>query len=300
MKLLIPVDGSPHSEAALRFVASRPFPREAHPQIDVLNVQYPVPPRAGRAVGAELVHAWHEAESRSVLQPAVAVLREAGLDPAWFYCVGSPGPEIAEWASAHATDLIVMGSHGRTARMNVLLGSVAQTVLADCRTPMLLIRQGATTSPGSLRVGLAFDGSEHSRAALRFALDHRAFFGLESTLHLAHVVDEVPVQVRTALANLPSTTFTHAEVQAQRRQAYDHAMSAARAMLAEAGVEASEGMLVGANPAACLADWAQRERIDLLVMGSHGTGVMKAAVLGSVATGVGARCSTPLLLVRPH
>jgi hypothetical protein len=57
-------------------------------------------------------------------------------------------------------------------------------------------------------VGLAFDSSEHSRAALRFALDHRSFFGLESTLHLAHVVDEVPVQVRTALANLASTTFT--------------------------------------------------------------------------------------------
>ena len=300
MKLLIPVDGSPHSEAALRFVASRPFPREAHPQIDVLNVQYPVPPRAGRAVGAELVQAWHEAESRSVLQPAVAVLREAGLDPAWFYSVGSPGPEIAEWASAHASDLIVMGSHGRTARMNVLLGSVAQTVLAECRKPVLLIRQGDTTSPGSLRVGLALDGSEHSRAALRFALDHRAFFGLESTLHLGHVVDEVPVQVRTALANLASTTFTHAEVQAQRRQAYDHTMSAARAMLAETGVEASEDMLVGASPAACLADWVRCERIDLLVMGSHGTGAMKAAVLGSVATGVQARCSTPLLLVRPH
>jgi nucleotide-binding universal stress UspA family protein len=300
MKLLIPVDGSPHSEAALRFVASRPFPREAHPQIDVLNVQYPVPPRAGRAVGAELVQAWHEAESRSVLQPAVAVLREAGLDPAWFYSVGSPGPEIAEWASAHASDLIVMGSHGRTARMNVLLGSVAQTVLAECRKPVLLIRQGDTTSPGSLRVGLALDGSEHSRAALRFALDHRAFFGPESTLHLAHVVDEVPIQVRTALANLASTSFTHAEVQAERRQAYDHAMSAARAMLAETGVEASEDMLVGASPAACLADWVRCERIDLLVMGSHGTGAMKAAVLGSVATGVQARCSTPLLLVRPH
>jgi nucleotide-binding universal stress UspA family protein len=184
--------------------------------------------------------------------------------------------------------------------MNVLLGSVAQTVLAECRTPVLLIRQGDMTSPGSLRVGLAFDGSEHSRAALRFALDHRTFFGLESTLHLAHVVDEVPIQVRTALANLASTSFTHAEVQAERRQAYDHAMSAARAMLAEAGVEAGEDMLVGANPAASLADWVQRERIDLLVMGSHGTGAMKAAVLGSVATGVGARCSTPLLLVRPR
>jgi len=300
MKLLIPVDGSPLSEAALRFVANRRFPPDAHPQIDVLNVQYPVPPRAGRAVGAELVHAWHEAESRSVLQPAVAVLREAGLDPAWIYRVGSPGAEISEWATEHGSDLVVMGSHGRTARMNVLMGSVAQTVLAECRTPVLLIRQGDATSAASLRVGLAFDGSEHSLAALRFTLDHRGFFGPQFTLHLAHVVDEVPIQVRTALANLASTTFTHEEVQAQRRQAYDLAMKATRAMLAEAGVEARQEMLVGANPAAALADWAQRERIELLVMGSHGAGVLQAAVLGSVAAGVGARCNTPLLLVRPR
>jgi nucleotide-binding universal stress UspA family protein len=300
MKLLMPVDGSPHSEAALRFVASRPFPREEHPQIDVLNVQYPVPPRAGRAVGAELVHAWHEAESSNVLQPAVAVLREAGLDPASFYRVGSPGLEIAQWASEHESDLIIMGSHGRTARMNVLLGSVAQTVLAECCTPVLLIRQGDATSASSLRVGLAFDGTEHSRAALRFTLDFRAFFGPEVTLHLAHVVDEVPIQVRTALTNLASTTFTHEEVQAQRRQAFDHAMNVARAMLAAAEVEASAEMLVGASPAAALADWVQRERIDLLVMGSHGTSLLKAAVIGSVAAGVGARCSTPLLLVRPR
>jgi nucleotide-binding universal stress UspA family protein len=149
-----------------------------------------------------------------------------------------------------------------------------------------------------MRVGVAFDGSEHSRAALEFALSHQAFFGPEFTLSLAHVVDEVPIQVRTALANLASTTFTHAEVQAERRQAYDLAMSSARAMLAETGAQASEDMLVGANPAACLADWVQRERIDLLVMGSHGRGALKAAVLGSVAAGVGARCSTPLLLVR--
>lgn len=300
MKLLIPVDGSPHSEAALRFVAARSFPHETHPRIDVLNVQYPIPPRAGWGAGAELVHAWHEAESRSVLQPAVALLREARLDPAWFFRVGSPGLEIAEWAREHGSDLIVMGSHGRTARRNVLMGSVAQAVLAECRTPVLLVRPGSVPAAGSLRVGLAFDGSEHGRAALRFAIEHRAFFGPQSTLHVAHVVDEVPIQVRTALANLARTTFTHEEVRAQRREAFDHAMAVARAALAEAGVAADEEMLVHANPAAALADWAQRERIDLLLMGSHGVGALKLAVLGSVAAGVGARCAIPLLLVRPR
>lgn len=300
MKLLIPVDGSPQSEAALRFVAARPFTRASHPQIDVLNVQYPVPIRAGWAAGADVVHAWHEAESRSVLQPAVALLRQAGLEPAWFYRVGSPGLEIAEWAREHGTELIVMGSHGRTGRANVLLGSVAQSVLAECRTPVLLTRSDAVPCGPSLRVGLALDGSEHSRAALQFVIAQRAFFGPDFSLQLVHVVDEVPIHVRTALANLASMTFTHEEVRAQRAEAFESVMAPARAAVAAAGLDCRDEMLVSSAPAATLAEWAQRAQLDLLVMGSHGKGAVKLMVLGSVAAGVGARCSTPLLLVRPQ
>lgn len=301
MKLLIPVDGSAQSEAALRFIAARPHTREAHPQIDVLNVQYPIPMRAGWAAGEELVHAWHEAESRDVLVPAVALLKEAGLQPAWYYRVGSPGLEIAGWAKEHGTDLIVMGSHGRTGRANVLLGSVAQTVLAECRTPVLLIRSDAVPgTKGPLRVGLALDGSEHSAAALQFTIAQRAFFGPHFTLHLAHVVDEVPIHLRTALDSLASTTFTHEEVRAQRQEAFDRVMAPARDALAAAGLAPTVEMLVSSAPAVALAEWAQRTQLDLLVMGSHGVGALKRLVLGSVAAGVGARCGTPLLLVRPR
>ena len=299
MRLLIPVDGSPYSEAALRFVAARSNLRGSHPQIDVLNVQYPIPPRAGRAVGAEFVHAWHEAESRKILKPAVAILKEAQLDPAWFYRVGSPGLEIAQWAEEHDVDLVVMGSRGRTGRMNVLLGSVAQAVLAECRTPVLLIRRDTAPRRGSLRVGLAFDGSEHSRAALDFAITRRTFFGPRFTLRLAHVVDEVPIQVKTALANLASTGFTHKEVRALRQEAFDGVMAHAREALGLAGVAASEEILVSSNPGEALAAWARHAKLDLLVMGSHGMSALKLIALGSVAAGVGARCDTPLLLVRP-
>jgi nucleotide-binding universal stress UspA family protein len=300
MKLLIPVDGSPYSEAALRFVAARPFRRGSHPQIDLLNVQYPIPPRAGRAVGAELVHAWHEAESRKVLKPAVAILKDALLEPAWFYRVGNPGLEIALWAERNDVDLIVMGSHGRTGRLNALLGSVAQAVLAECRTPVLLIRRDTPPKRGSLRVGLAFDGSRHSHEALNFVIAQRMLFGERFTLHVAHVVDEVPIQVKTALANLASTKFRHEEVRALRQEAFDHAMAPAREVLAVADLSASEEMLISSNPGEALAAWARREKLGLLVMGSHGMSALKLVVLGSVAAGVGARCTTPLLLVRPE
>jgi nucleotide-binding universal stress UspA family protein len=41
-----------------------------------------------------------------------------------------------------------------------------------------------------------------------------------------------------------------------------------------------------------------KKRLDLLVMGSHGYGAVKAAVLGSVTQRVAAHCATPLLLIR--
>ena len=56
--------------------------------------------------------------------------------------------------------------------------------------------------------------------------------------------------------------------------------------------------LVGNNHGDEIAAYARNERLDLLVMGSHGYGALKSAVLGSIATRVAARCTTPLLLIR--
>jgi nucleotide-binding universal stress UspA family protein len=43
---------------------------------------------------------------------------------------------------------------------------------------------------------------------------------------------------------------------------------------------------------------ADKGKFDLLMMGSHGHGTLTNLVMGSVATKVLARCSTPVLLVR--
>ena len=140
MNILIPVDGSPYSEAALAFMAARPFKDGHRPQIDLLNVQTPLPPRAGRAVGAEWARSWYESESRKILKPAVLTLQEGDLDPAWHFRVGNPAVEIAEWADRHTVDLIVMGSHGRRGLEKLVLGSVAQSVLSHTRINTMVVR----------------------------------------------------------------------------------------------------------------------------------------------------------------
>jgi len=48
---------------------------------------------------------------------------------------------IAEYAAAHATDLIVMGTHGRTGLGHLLVGSVAERVVREAPCPVLTVRQ---------------------------------------------------------------------------------------------------------------------------------------------------------------
>lgn len=52
------------------------------------------------------------------------------------------------------------------------------------------------------------------------------------------------------------------------------------------------------RPAEAIADFAAQEKVDLIVMGTHGHSSLGNMVLGSVATGVLARCKVPVLLIR--
>jgi nucleotide-binding universal stress UspA family protein len=293
MKILIPVDGSACCMAALEFTASRPFAESVRPQVDLLNVQLPVPPRAGRAVGADFVRALYEAESSKILKPALALLRAAHLDPAWYYRVGSPAVEIVEWAEAHGADLIVIGSHGHTALEAVLFGSVTQKVLASTTVPLLVLRAAKPPRRASLRVGIALDGSGYGTAAARYVLAHRDFFGPRPIVTLIHVVE--PTARQAADTGLPTSAAERLSPAAAATIA--GILGPVREEFEQAGIAVHQHGLVGA-PAEEIARFARDRRLDLLAMGSHGRGAFTAAILGSVASRVAATCRTPLLLLR--
>lgn len=52
------------------------------------------------------------------------------------------------------------------------------------------------------------------------------------------------------------------------------------------------------HPGEQIADYARKAKLDLLVMGPHGRGALKAALPGSVASRLAAKCTTPLPLIR--
>ncbi len=53
--------------------------------------------------------------------------------------IGDPASEILEMAREKGVDLIVMGTHGRTGLLHLLLGSVAERVIRQAPVPVLSV-----------------------------------------------------------------------------------------------------------------------------------------------------------------
>ncbi len=291
------IDGSDYSHSAIEFITSRQTLAKFKPKIEVLNVQLPFPPRAASIAGVHIVHAYHEEEADNVLQPAQARLREAGFDPVVQYKVGQPAREITALAEQQAADLLVLGSHGRSALAGLLLGSVTTEVLARTDKAVLIIRARHESYADSLRVGIAVDGSPYGPAAAKFVQQHMPLFGAEPQISLLHVVHTYDLVGFPSAAGIAPPAFSAAEIQNMQDKAFEAAMRPVRELLApELRGKISEIRLVG--PAGDQLAAYAREHFDLLVMGSHGYGAFKSAVMGSVATRVAAHCTAPLLLIR--
>lgn len=299
MKILVPVDGSSFSKSAVNFVASRTTLIQHQPEVELLNVQYPVSARVGRAAGKDLVDSYQMSEANKVLKPCLSTLKRAGLIARAKYVVGSPGSAVGAIAAEDAADLIVMGSHGHTGFRSVLLGSVTHSVLASCTTPLLVLRDSAVPKKDSLRIGIALDGSKYGVAAARFVAKQRDLFGLAPKVTLLHVVpDLLNLVVPGYFGGRPLKVAEPEQVEAMQRAAFEEAVSGPKKLLEAAGLLVNEVRLLGNSPGDEITGYVKKNKLDMLVLGSHGRGALKAVALGSVSTRVAARCRLPLLLIR--
>lgn len=140
MKVLLAVDGSKHTKKMLAYLSTHDGLLGAKPSYVVLNVQLPIPPRAARAVGKEIVQSYHHAESESVLNPVCKFLDMHDASYKVKTTVGHPADEVLKAAEKEKVDLIVMGSRGHGGIKSMLLGSVAQKVLAHAEVPVMVVR----------------------------------------------------------------------------------------------------------------------------------------------------------------
>ncbi|MGL4230295.1 MAG: universal stress protein [Casimicrobium sp.] len=140
MKVLLPVDGSAHTKKMLAYLTTHEGLLGSSPEFVVLNVQLPIPPRAAKAVGKEIVASYHHAESEAVMNPVCKFLDRHSANYKTRSVVGNAAEEILKAAKKDKVDLIVMGSRGQGSIASMLLGSVAQKVLTQSDVPVMVVR----------------------------------------------------------------------------------------------------------------------------------------------------------------
>ncbi len=139
MKILLAVDGSSYTKKMLAYLAAHDL---FSPKNDytAFTAQLMLPTQARSALGKELVQKYYQDEGLSVMAPVTKYLARHGVTPKCACKVGKPGELIAKLAKEGKFDLVVMGSHGHGALMNLVVGSVATQVLAGCKVPVLIVR----------------------------------------------------------------------------------------------------------------------------------------------------------------
>ncbi len=138
-KILVPLDGSSLSEAALSHAGV--LAKALAAQVLLLRVvvfpdqdlgDIPIQYAASNEVLEEM---------KRYLEHAATDLRRAGVSVTCYAESGRVADTILDFAEHHNVDLIVMSTHGRAAAIRWLMGSVADKVIHSARVPVLLIRE---------------------------------------------------------------------------------------------------------------------------------------------------------------
>ncbi|HJV71037.1 universal stress protein [Ideonella sp.] len=140
MKILVAVDGSSYTKRMLAYLAAHDEWLGQHHEYTVVHSVMAVPPRAASALDKAVLHAYYEAEAEKVFKPIRSFFNRQKLKANFVAKIGHAADNIAGVASKGKFDLLIMGSHGHGTLGNLVMGSVATKVMANCDTPVLLVR----------------------------------------------------------------------------------------------------------------------------------------------------------------
>ena len=140
-----------------------------------------------------------------------------------------------------------------------------------------------------MKIVFAADGSSYTKKALGFLVAHKSIAGPEDEVFVLNVQATIPARVKRMLGS--------ADVLAYQREEADKVLEPIKRFLDRHGLKHRSAWVAG-NPAEEIVRATQREGAHMLVMGTHGHGLLGRALMGSIAQRVIADCDIPVLLVK--
>ncbi|BCO34903.1 universal stress protein [Mycobacterium heckeshornense] len=282
--ILVGVDGSAESDAAIRWAARDAVMRDA--PITLMHVIEPVPDWPTPDRQAEIAEAW-EQNARDVIEharkTAQAAVSPSDCPQVDTEVVHSPVVPMLIGASRRA-QMIVVGSRGMGALGRFLLGSVSTGLLHHAHCPVAIIHADEGLSDDNAPVLVGIDGSPASEGAIGLAFDEAS----RRRVHLValHAWSDVGVFPILGM-DWRGYETQGAEVLAERLAGWQEQYPDVRV----------ERRLVCDKPAHWLIE--ESAHAQLVVVGSRGRGGFPGMLLGSVSSALAQSAQAPLIVVRP-
>jgi nucleotide-binding universal stress UspA family protein len=310
MKLLLGYDGSECADAALDDLKRAGLPATVEAQVLVVAEVWLPPPSIGplnEKVAEEKVPADLKrlhVRTAAIVKEAQTMAEAAGerLErsfPQWEVRTkvetGSPAWELLFFAGEFEPDLIVMGSHGRSALGRFVLGSISQKVLGEAGSSVRIARGRVEDPDAPVRIVVGIDGSPGSMEAVRSVASRNWPQGSEISV----VVVTDPWKVPVIASLVPQLTETIDE-ENKAEIAYAGKIAAeAEAMLANIHSLKVRRVLREGDPKRELPEFAEEWGADSIFVGSTGfSNRLERVVLGSVSAAVAARAHCSVEVVR--
>jgi nucleotide-binding universal stress UspA family protein len=140
MKILLPIDGSETALEAVR-QALRMRREGLRASLVLANVQEPATLyEMLLAHDADVIEQVSAQAGLHLLEPAVALVREAGVEHEIEVARGDPAHTLIDIVENFGCDMVVMGARGMGTLRSALLGSVAHEVLHAAAVPVLVVK----------------------------------------------------------------------------------------------------------------------------------------------------------------
>ncbi len=228
-------------------------------------------------------------EAGKVVDRVVREAGECGVETKASILRGIPAQQINETAGGLKSDLIVMGTRGRTGLAHVLLGSTAEGVVRGAPCPVLTVRSVAKGTPpaGITRILVPVDFSDCSLEAMEYTIQTARKFAASVTI--IHVIEPASYGL--------DFTLVHSGDAQKTTDALEKRLGEFTALLKGQGIPARHVLQSGA-PGNAILDGARAAEADLIVMGTHGRRGFSHLVSGSVAEAVLRQAPCPVLTIK--
>ena len=222
----------------------------------------------------------------------------AGYSIKWepLVVTGHPAEEISRMATENAVDLVVCATHGRSGLKRLILGSVAERLMRVLPCPILVIREmkpdlDLKKGLSMKRILVGCDFSPDSTLALNHGLSLAQEF--QSELHLAHAA-ELPAHRQTAKSDGRTGDTNEQDLRFQLNEKLENMVSDESCNWCTLKTTVLRG-----QPHEALTDYAEKQDMDIIVLGVRGHSLVEKLFVGSTTDRVVRRASCPVLAVRP-